>query len=384
MKDRFVRAFITAKVLQGIAVGWFFSTYTLFLLEHGLSLFQANLLNMWFMLVGALLNPPTGYLADKIGKRRVYWLGLMFWGVGMLIYGNGRQFKTFFLAEGTGAIGSALMAESLESWLRNNVEEKIANRVVGGSRAMETVAQIPSTLLGGFLAAKYGLQWPWFCSAVSSLGALFLSWLALRSLPEGRLVNEAKIGFPRMEMVLSQTWQNPCLRFSAIVAFGANAAFQPFNMFWPPILRQATGGQTWWFGSLWVGVAALTSLGSYLAAQTPAQGKKEIGIALASIGLPMVFPALFSGSPWVILAGFLFHEAGRGALITLLANYNNRYIGNLTRATENSTLSAIAGLGRMIGLGFSGALTLVFPPLQVWGISALALILLSLFAWRKK
>lgn len=384
MEKQFVRSFRVVKALQGLAVGWFFSTYTLFLLGHGLSLFQANLLNMWFMLVGLLLNPPTGYLADRIGKKKVYWLGLVFWGMGMLVYGFGRQFWAFFLAEGIGAIGSAMMSDALESWLRNNVPRETADRVAGSSKAIEVIAQIPSTLTGGLIAARYGLQWPWFCSAISSAGALLFSWFALRSLPEGRSVTGGKVEFPKMGKILRQTWQNPSLRLSVIVAFGANAAFQPFNMFWAPILRGATGGETWWFGSLWVGVAGLTALGSYLAARVYRQGRKEMGITLASIGLPMILPAIFPGKMGVILTGFLLHEAGRGAIVTLLANYNNRYIEDQTRATQNSTLSSIAGFGRMVGLGVSGALTLVLPPLQVWGISAMALILLSIYVWKRK
>jgi len=288
------------------------------------------------------------------------------------------------MAEGTGAVGSALMSDCLESWLRNNVSKKEADKVTGSSKAMETIAQIPSTVLGSLIGSHYGLQWPWFCSTVCSGGALVLSWLTLKSLPEGRLATEAKIVFPKISEVLRQTWQNQPLRFSVVVGFLANAAFQPFNMFWAPILRQVAGGTTWWFGMIWVGVAGLTALGSYLAARMVEQRKEEIGLTLVSIGLPMVFPAFFPHSLGVILAGFLLHELGRGAMVTLLCNYNNRYINDQMRATENSTVSAIFSLGRMVGLGISGALTLFFSPLQVWRISASALIIAAILTVRKK
>lgn len=63
--------YVLSTSLQQFSVGWFFSTYVLFLLGNGLTLFHVNLLNVGFMTANFFLDPPTGFLADRIGQKRV-------------------------------------------------------------------------------------------------------------------------------------------------------------------------------------------------------------------------------------------------------------------------------------------------------------------------
>jgi MFS family permease len=97
----------------------------------------------------------------------------------------------------------------------------------------------------------------------------------------------------------------------------------------------------------------------------------------------MVLPASFPRAI-PILTFFLLHEIGRGALPPILFTFSNRHLKDETRSTANSARVAASTLGRGVGLMISGFMTLYFPPLVIWRLSALALLVLSFYLWRKK
>ncbi len=179
--------------------------------------------------------------------------------------------------------------------------------------------------------------------------------------------------------IIKLMWQSTPLRFTAMVAFFFTAAVQPFNMFWTAVLKQSSGS-AWWLGFVWIGIASATAAGSFLSARIKTKG---IALSTFAVGLPILMPYLFPRTP-TILAGFFFHEIGRGAIMPQLFTYSNRFIENGYRSTANSLRSSACGMGAAFGLVLSGILTFWFSPLQIWGISAIALIFLSIYAWRKQ
>lgn len=380
---RISRAFLIIKALQSLSAGWFFGTYVLFLLDHELTLLDANLLNAGFMTTNFLLDPFTGRLADRVGQKKVYVWGQVFFGFGMLFYGLGRTFPIFLLAEMVGAIGTALMSEALESWLRNNMSEKATHRILSRTSALASLATIPSAVLGSILGARLGFHWPWLMAALASVLTATTACTLLARLPESRLGSRGEESLLTIQHVIRQVWQSPPLRFTAVVTLFSAAAFQPLNMFWSPVFRQVSGS-AWWLGIMWVGIALATAIGAYWA---DGAWKKfnaaSIAIVLLATGLPLAVAPVVSGS-LPLIAVFLMHEVGRGSLRPLLFTYSNRYIEDSNRSTTNSIRAAAQTLGGAIGLLASGFLTIVFSPLDIWGLSAIALILLALYAWRKK
>ncbi len=380
---RISQVFIVTKALGSMSVGWIFSTYVLFLLEHGLTLLHANLLNLSFMTTYFLLDPFTGHLAGRVGQKRVYIWGLAVSGLGTLIYGLGRTFQAFLLAEITAAIGAALMSEAMESWLRNNMDAAASHKVISQAYAVFSLATIPTAVAGGIIGEAFGLHWPWLIGALClEVSACFIC-IVLRRLPEGQPKNEAKEVLPGIFEIAQRTWRSPPLRFTVVIALVSTAAFQPLNMFWAPVLRDASGS-AWWLGSMWVGIAIASAFGAFLANKWLKHNGLEIALTLFLIGSPLLAIALLSPAWPLLVSGFLAHEVGRGALKPLLFTYSNRYIDDLTRSTTNSIRSASGTFGAAIGLLASGLLTFALSPLAVWGLSAIALILGALYAYKRK
>ncbi len=372
------KVFVQIKVLQALSVGWFFATYALFLEDHGLNPLQINLVNWVFMTFNLVIDPSTGYIGDRIGQKKIYQIGTIFFALGMLVYGLVGNIRGFMVAESLAALGSACMSEALESWLRNQTDEETTHQALAKTGSLASLATIPVAILGGILSAKVSNHLPWLLGAATSVLVFLTSHQLLNGQKEDR--QKPTLAPIPMKQVMLSVWETPNLRLTALIGLVANATFMPFNMFWAPILRKVSG-QSWWLGSLWIGIASLSALGSQMSKGKLRQANWGISVVLLSIGLPMVIPASFGNSTLAIASCFLLHEIGRGSIRPLLFTYANRSIDDRSRMSTNTVLSSSNMLGRSLGLLISGGLTLYLSRLYIWRISAIVLIILALLVW---
>lgn len=380
MKQRSIeRTFVLVKILQNIGSAWTFSTYVLFLVGAELSLLQVNMLNLIYMSTTTVLDPFTGNMGDRIGQKKIYMFGLFFWGIGMLVYGSSNWFWIFAVAEGISAIGHALMSEALESWLRNQTSEEITHNALSASDYWAKLATIPTAVLGGLVGAKWGLQIPWILAGITSMSALVITWWQLRQYPEKTTTIE--IALPdelNLWLITKNAWKEPVLRRSFLAVALITLTFQPFNMFWSVIFKEASG-KSEWLGFMWMGIALASALGSFLAKKWEITSG-GLAVIIASIGIPMLLP-LIAGKNWIvfILLPFLVHEIGRSVWRPVLFSYTNRRINDRVRTSVNSLRSSAGTFGAAIGLLVSGILTQWLSPITLWGVSAVMLILVALW-----
>lgn len=382
MKQKSIeRTFVLVKILQDVGSAWTFSTYVLFLVGAGLSLFQVNMLNLIYMSTTTLLDPFTGNLGDRIGQKRVYMFGLFFWGIGMFVYGSFGWFWIFALAEGIAAIGHALMSEALESWLRNHTDEEVTHRAMSVSDTWKKLATIPTAILGGVVGAKYGLEIPWILAGITSILALGITVWQLRKFPEKAEITETEPIDLNLWTITKNAWREPILRRSFVAVALITSTFQPFNMFWSVVFKEASG-KSEWLGFLWMGIALASALGSFLAKKWKISSS-GLALIIASIGIPMLLP-LFAGKNWIpfILVPFLFHEIGRSTWVPVLFSYTNKRIDSRVRTSVNSLRSGAGTFGAAIGLLVSGILTKWLSPISVWTISAVVLLFVALWIQR--
>jgi DHA1 family tetracycline resistance protein-like MFS transporter len=379
MEKKAVRVFVLAKILERAGQAWFFSTYILFLQSIGLSLLEANLLNTIFMTISTVLDPFTGNWGDRIGQKRIYLAGILFWVMGHFSYGLAKVFLMCAVAEALSAVGRALMSQALESWLRNMTNEEITQKALGVSKFWSQIASVPVVLLGGYVGSVWGLEWPWFLGAATTSIVLVTVWWQLRGFSERttKVVQEIDLS---LWTITRNVWKDPVLRQSFIAAAGLSACFQSFNMFWPVVFKNLSGA-TEWLGTIWVGIALAAALGGYLAKSIKANAR-NLSLIVLSIGLPMLIPLVPGFWMLTSLTPFLVHEIGRSTWEPILFSYTNRRIKDEVRTSVNSLGSAAGTLGAAIGLLVSGVMTTWFTPVQVWAISAIALIMIAVWIWR--
>lgn len=138
-------------VLRGLAFAWFpIPTIILFYQSHGLDLEQAVLLKTILSLSILLGEVPSGYIADKLGRKFCLVAGSGVWIIGWLFYCGGNSFTIFALAEIlTGIAGSlisgadtALAYETLLQSGRASYYRTLEGRLVAIAGVTEAVCGI--------------------------------------------------------------------------------------------------------------------------------------------------------------------------------------------------------------------------------------------------
>jgi MFS family permease len=397
--------FTIMKVLESICGSWFFATYVLFLTDKGLTLKEANLLNVVYMVSVFLLDPPTGSLGDRLGHRRIYIAGLALFGMANLFYGTGQTFAHFALAEFTAAIGSSLMSEALEAWMRNETDDETFNRVRSSAREKGRYFGIVPALIGSAIGSQISYAIPWFLSCISFMSAAVIGIFVLKDGADDQGLRNLRprdiIGFNAMRAELRNVRDgfrtirlSPELLKVGVVTMVAIATFQPINMFWSITFRDL-GTPEWLLGVFWILIALSSGAGAGKVKRQTDISPVHVGRSLSWIGL-----TIGGGSGLVLLlknvkhaalamvllllACFVVHEYYRGSLDELLSSYRNKFIENKLRATINSSLSSLRTLGAALGLLLSGFASDVLPPLVVWVVSGAILVLVGVWYARHR
>ena len=76
--------------------------YTLFLIRRGLDFRGVALVDGFYMVSTALLDYPTGGLADRYGRGLVASLGCVFMGAGLLAYSASGSLPQFLVSDSWG------------------------------------------------------------------------------------------------------------------------------------------------------------------------------------------------------------------------------------------------------------------------------------------
>ncbi len=97
--------------LRGLSFAWFpIPTIILFYQSHGLDLEQAILLKTILSLSILLLEVPSGYIADLLGRKFCLVAGSAVWIIGWLFYCGGNSFAAFAIAEILSGVAGSLIS----------------------------------------------------------------------------------------------------------------------------------------------------------------------------------------------------------------------------------------------------------------------------------
>jgi MFS family permease len=161
----------------------------------GISMFQVQFLQSWFMFWNFILEVPTGVVADYFGRKKSVMLGLIFFGIGILIYGFIPSFYMFLVCEFILALGVALMSGADKALffdsLKDIGEEKECKKLFGKAHSWKLIALLISGPIGSFIGSKMGLNMPMIFSSIS----IFIAFLFISRFKEPKqyeMENEGK------------------------------------------------------------------------------------------------------------------------------------------------------------------------------------------------
>ena len=369
-----------AKCLEEIGGAFFFATYGMFLVSIGVNEMEYMGVNIVFMFAKTILDPLTGNWGDRMGQKKIYLWGLLLWAIGLFVYGFANAFWLCAIAETISGVGAAFRSGALESWLQNLTDEETGKAAQSKAGTWKRLATIPSALLGGIVGSIWGLHMPWIVAGVSSLVAMGAIWLLLRPFPD--LFRKHKVSDADLDLwsIAKRAWSDTATRKVFIMVAVMFASIMPFNMYWQRVFYAASIKPEW-MGSLWIGIALMTALGAKISGKLPVSST-TLALIVAGIGLPMFWPHLLINLPVLLVLTFLLHEVGRGGFDTIMWAYYNRRVANETRNSLNSLQSAAGSTGAIFGLIIAACLTYVITLPQIWAVSAIALIGLSVWVIR--
>jgi MFS family permease len=157
-----------------VAASLIWGVNTIFLLDAGLSNFQAFAANAFFTAGMVLFEVPTGIVADTIGRRTSYLLGTVTLAVTTLLYVLLWQIEAPFwewalVSMGLG-LGFTFFSGAVEAWLIDALTatgfDGDVETVFGHGQIVSGIAMLTGSVAGGFIAQQVSLGAPFVARGV--------------------------------------------------------------------------------------------------------------------------------------------------------------------------------------------------------------------------
>ncbi|CAH0319174.1 putative sulfoacetate transporter SauU [Peribacillus sp. Bi96] len=319
--------------------------------EWGLDNSQLGLMSTVFFAAYALMQIPTGFLADKFGRVRVLVLGYILFGVGTYFSGLAASFGIFLLMRALTGLGEGTYYGS-----QYGISSSITPKKYRGLISALINSGMAFGISLGFIASSYftytlnkGWQFPFYVFAIPTIIVAILIGLFVRD--NQKQEKKQKQVIQKKDSIKQLFTKNHILVY--ILIFCSLYGF--FGMLtWLPYYLQTTRGveasQTGIIASLvpWASIPGAIIFG-YLSDKI--KSKKPLIIILAIAGAICQFAIPYIGNYSLLLIGLILYGfLGKLALDPVLISY-------LADITPSSMYSRVYGF-----FNFSGMLSSIFAP----------------------
>ena len=345
---------------------------TMFLLESGLTLFQAFLANAVFTGAWALFEVPTGLVADTRGRRISFLLSVTLLTIGTLMYVAAAPLHAgltgFIVASIILGLGYTFYSGAVEAWLVDALHasgyDGPVDRVLARGALVSSIAQLVGAVSGGLLGG-ISLAVPYLVRCVLLVGAFAIAFVAMHDI--GFTVRALRwADVPREMMRIGKAsvrfgWHEPHARL-AMLASAAPAIFLAWGYYaWQPYFTQLLGYKAaWLLGTVAAAISLATAGGNWLVERLTRFCGHRTTILL---GASIVYTAASIGvglapSFWIAVALYLVSMAASGVFQPVQQAYLHAVVSREQRATVLSLASLLGSVGSMggqAGLGWMAA-----------------------------
>lgn len=255
-----VRVYLGLLLGSTLAASLIWGINTIFLLDAGLTNFEAFSANAFFTLGMVLFEVPTGVVADTVGRRWSYLLGTVTLSVATLLYvllwWRHAPFWTWAVSSVLLGLGFTFFSGAVDAWL---VDALVATgrggdlqRVFGRAQVVTGVATLIGSAGGGLLARVTNLGAPFVARAAILLVMFAVAYRLMHDVgfvprPVGRPLAEAR---RVLQESLDAGWRRPAARWLMVGGFFSGGvgvyvfyALQPYvlRLFGNPDAYQVAG-----------------------------------------------------------------------------------------------------------------------------------------------
>ena len=332
----------------------FMPIIVLFYQENGLEMQDVFTLKAVYSVAIVLLEIPSGYLADVLGRKKTLIIGTTLGFAGFGIYSLSFDFWGFLLAEMTMGIGqslisgadSAMLYDTLNAMHKKDKYLKLEGRMVSVGNFAEATAGI----LGGLLA-EMSLRTPFYAQTAVAFIGIPAAFMLVEPLRNEKI---SKMRFRDIFSILDYALiRNKRLKWNIIFSAVIGASTLTMAWFVQPYFR-LVDLQLSLFGIFWTLLNLSVAITSYFAYKMEFRLGQKRMIVFITLAMPLLYFILSRIEfIWGIAVLFLFYLA-RGVATPVLKDYINRIAESHNRATVLSIRNLLirvlfAGIGPFLG-----------------------------------
>lgn len=243
--SRIQRIYLTLMLGNTLAASFIWGINTIFLLDAGLSNFEAFTANAFFTAGMVIFEIPTGVVADTIGRRVSYLAGTVTLMVTTLLYVFLWQIEGPFWAWALVSIllglGFTFFSGAVEAWLVDALDATgftgSLEAVFGRGQIVTGIGMLTGSVLGGYVAQLTNLGVPFVMRAVVLVIMFGFAFTAMKDV--GFAPKKSTGTIKEMKLITSASveygWRVPSVKwlmlsspFTAGVSFYAFYALQPY------------------------------------------------------------------------------------------------------------------------------------------------------------
>jgi DHA1 family multidrug resistance protein-like MFS transporter len=201
-KNVWILSFTLAVIMLGF--GMVIPIFPFYIESMGASGNELGLLTAISPFMQLVFAPIWGQVSDRKGRKPVLLIGVLGYGISMLLFGLATQLWMLFVARGVGAILSAATLPTTYAYIGDSTSEDDRGSGMGILGAAIGLGMVLGPGLGGWLAAG-SLSTPFFITAGLCVVTLLFIWLFLPESLVAQDRRESKIKMSPAAQIL-QLW----------------------------------------------------------------------------------------------------------------------------------------------------------------------------------
>ncbi|PSQ46090.1 MFS transporter [Halobacteriales archaeon SW_6_65_15] len=327
--------------------GFFWPIFTIYLLHRDLTYAQIGLLGSISAGVTVVGEVPTGYVADRLGRRNSLAVSSVLLAVSVFGFVVAKTFPAFAVLYFVWALGLGFQSGTGDAWLYDALEDRLREgeftRIRGRGGSVGQVVSAGSMLVSG---ALYSVdpRLPFLVGGLVLSGSIPVVLSFPRS--ASHAVEDDELGVLETATAVRETLLQPGLRWVILYLAVFFAAIQTVDTFIQPIATRTLSLPDVGLGPLYAGFSLVAAVGSYYADEIRETLTTKWAFALvpAAAAVFFVLPAV---AAFVAFPMFFVTKAANAVMRPIASGYVNDRVESLNRATLLSGVALVYALVRM-------------------------------------
>lgn len=143
-------------------------------------------LYIFYNLLYALLSYPSGWLADKLGMKRIMLSGFVVFAMVYILFGFASTLPHFAILFGLYSLYAAATEGISKAWISNLVKKENTATAIGFYNSFQSIATLLASTIAGFLWYSFN---PTTMFIVAGVGALLVTVYLVFTMRSGKVIN---------------------------------------------------------------------------------------------------------------------------------------------------------------------------------------------------